>query len=157
VLEGVHGVVVERRLVEKRQVPGVEADRPHGQRDERVRQDAQRVDDAEDRAQHRPRQPRDEAEGREVAEDHVLEHVREEELLLAEGVERRGEREDDEGDPEPEEAAAPAGHGRTAASERAGAARVEDAGEHGGRELERVERPAREQRGTHDLQSRNVA
>ena len=41
-----------------------------------------------------PGEPGDEAERREVAEDHVLAHVHEEEVLLAERVDRRVERDD---------------------------------------------------------------
>ena len=99
-----HRRVMERSVVEERDMPEVEVGRPHRQRDERVREHTQALDELElqHRTQDRPRQPDHEAQRREVAQDDVLEHVHEEEMLLAEVVDRRVEREDDEPDSRPE-------------------------------------------------------
>ena len=86
-------------------MPDVEVDRPDRQRDERMGEHAQPLDARGSASTGRrigPGQPGDEAERREVAEDHVLQHVDEEEVLLAERVDRRVEREHDERDPGPE-------------------------------------------------------
>ena len=90
VLERVHGAVAERRLVHERQVPEIEVERPDRQRNERVGQIAEPLCGlvGEHRPEHRPGQAGDEAERRQVAEDHVLAHVNEEEILLAELVDR---------------------------------------------------------------------
>ena len=128
VLERVHGAVVERGLVEDGEVPDVEVDRPERQRDERVGQDAQPLDrlQREHGPQHRPREPRDEAERREVAEEDVLAHVDEEEVLLAELVDRRVERDHDERDPEPEHELPPTRHRAPAPGEVARPPQVEE-------------------------------
>ena len=101
VLEGVDARVVQGSVVEERDVPEVEIDRPDRKRDERMREHAERLDplDREDGPQDRPGQPGDKAQRREVADDHVLEHVHEEEVLLAQRVDRRVERQHDKRDP----------------------------------------------------------
>ena len=55
-LDRVHEVVVQGRLVEPGRVPDVEIDRPQRQRDERVGEELQPVDrlDAQDRGEKRP-------------------------------------------------------------------------------------------------------
>ena len=148
-LERVHGVVVERRVVQERHVPEVEVDGPDRQRDERVRQHAQAFDDAEleHRPQDRPAQTRDEAERREVADDHVLQHVHEEEVLLAELVDRRVEREYDEGDPAPERDLPPDRDRLAPPGERARAPEIERGGDHGRQQLKGLEAHGRESDG----------
>ena len=83
-----------------------------------MREHAQPLDrpQREHRPQHLPGQPEHEAERREVAEDHVLRHVHEEEVLLAERVDRRVERQHDERDPRPEAARRQPGTGRPSAA-----------------------------------------
>jgi hypothetical protein len=56
----------------------------------------------------------------------VLEHVKAEELLLADRGDGRYERDQEQHDPEREEEDAVAGHGRPAAAQRASAHRVRD-------------------------------
>ena len=122
-LQRVHSRVVQSALVEKGQVPDREIGRPHRQRDQRMREHAQAVDDpqAQERLQHRPRHAYDETERGEVAEQDVLDHVHEQEFLLAEVVDRRDEGDQDEPDSRPEQEPPPARHGRPAAAERADA------------------------------------
>ena len=147
-LERVHDVVVQRRLVQERQVPDVEVERPQRQCNQRVPEHAQAPDHGQrqHRAQDRPRQARDHEQRREVADDDVLDHVDEEELLLAEGVDRRHHDEEEECQPAPEAPHAPARHGLAALGERADAAVVEDSYQRQTRELDRVERPAGQRR-----------
>ena len=148
VLERVHGVVPERSLVEVRQVPEVEVDRPQRPGHERVGEHAQPVNPlvGEERTKQRARQPGDDRQRRELSEQHVLRHVHEEELLLAPRVERREERKGDERQADPERPAAPGGDGRSATRERPCAAVIEEAAEGDGDDCERIERPARQQR-----------
>ena len=84
VLERVDPVVGERRLVEVRQVPEVERHRPERQSDERVREHAEALDDPvlENRSEERAGQAGDDQDRRHLAEEDVLCHVDEEELLL---------------------------------------------------------------------------
>ena len=113
-----------------------------------MREDAQPLDhlEAQHRAQDLAGQPEHEAERREVAEDHVLRHVEEEEVLLAERVDRRVEREHDERDPGPEHPPAPARHRAALPGERPAARVVEERRDDRGDDLERLERPGREER-----------
>jgi hypothetical protein len=136
-------VVVQRSLVQKREVPDVEVDRPERQRDEWVGQDSQPRDraDREHRPEDRAREADDERERREIADDHVLEHVREEELLLPESIERRHERQEQEHERRCEGRLPPPRHGRAAARERSSPFEVHEGAERDRRELERVERP----------------
>ena len=89
-LERVDDVVVQRRLVEVRQMPDVEVERPERQRDQRMAEDAQPADVGQRQhgPQDRPGQPRHDQQRRQVADDDVLDHVHEQELLLAERVDR---------------------------------------------------------------------
>ena len=96
-------------------------------------------------AKNRPGQPGEQAQGREIAEQEVLRHVEREELLLGDGRERRGDRDDEEQDPEREERHSPAGHRLPALGEGPRPHAVGDRDQHDRRELERIERPAREQ------------
>ena len=93
-LERVHRAVPNGRLVEKRQVPDVEIDRPERECDERVGEHPQSLDRPE--RQQRPQdgagRAGEQAERREIADQHVLEHVEAEELLLADRGDRRRER-----------------------------------------------------------------
>ena len=109
VLEGVHGLVAKRGLPEGRQVPEEEVERPERQRDEGMRQEAERAHRAqrEERPEDRAGEARDDAERGEIAEQQVLHHVEREGLLLAERRDRRDERDDEEGDAEREEEVAP--------------------------------------------------
>ena len=77
--------------------------------------------------EERAGEPGEQAERREIAEQEVLRHVEREELLLADGRDRRRDRDDEERDPEREERDAPAGNRLPAARERARAHRVGDA------------------------------
>ena len=83
----------------------------------------------------------------------MLEHVDEEELLLAELVDRRGDRHEGEEQAEREEPAAPGGDRLPARRERRGAAVVEERRRRDQQQLSRVPRPAR-QRGRHAAQLR---
>ena len=100
--------------------------------------------------EHRPKersgQAGEEAQRSEVADEQVLRHVEREELLLADLRDRRGDGDDEQRDAEREERDAPAGNGLLATRERARADGVRDRDEHDRRELERLERPARQQR-----------
>ena len=102
VLERVHRRVADGGLVQERQVPDVEVDRPERQRHRGVGEHAQALDGAEreQRPQHRPGEAGEQAERREVADQDVLEHVEAEELLLADRGDRRGEGEQEQDDPE---------------------------------------------------------
>ncbi len=91
--------------------------------------------------QHGPGQPGDEAERRQVAQQHVLHHVHEEEVLLAEGVDRRVERDDDERDPEPEEELPEPCNRQPAARQRPRPAQVEQRRDERRGELERLQVP----------------
>ena len=139
---------MQRRVIEVRDVPDVEVERPERQRDERMGQDAQPLDhlEAKHRAKDLAGQPEHEAERREVAEDHVLRHVEEEEMLLAERVDRRVEREHDERDAGPERGAAPTRHRAALSGERPATRVVEERRDDRGDDLERFERPGREER-----------
>src|SRR5205085_2946352 len=100
--------------------------------------------------QHRPQdlavQPEYEAERREVAEDHVLRHVEEEEVLLAERVDRRVERQHDETDPGPKEPSPPRRYRPALRRERPRSPQVEARRDDGRHHLERLERPRAEKR-----------
>ena len=143
VLERVDGRVPNGRLVEERQVPEIEIRRPDRQRHDRIREHAQTLDgpEREQRPQHRPREPGEQEERCEVADQDVLEHVEAEELLLADRGDGRGEREQEQRDPEREKEDSIAGHGRPAAAQRARPHRVRNRGEEDGRELQRIESP----------------
>ncbi len=87
--------VVERRVVQRRDVPdGVGAD-PQRQRDEGVGQGADdfRLGDARG---ERRRQPENEQQRRPLGQDHVLEQVDPEQVLDGDGVPRRHEDGDDQ-------------------------------------------------------------
>ena len=146
-LQRVQGGVPHRALVERGHVPEDEDRRPERERERRVREDAQPLDRAqrEQRPQQRPGQPCEQAERREVADDDVLEHVEEEELLLGEGGDRRGERQDEQNEAEGEHRDPRAGHGRPAPPQRQGPHPVGDRDEGHRGELERLEGPAREE------------
>ena len=77
----------------------------------------QRVDEARARPQHRPGEPAEERERREVAEQDVLDHVAAERALGV-VVERRHERDEQQHDPEREEADPPAAAARPAPPQR---------------------------------------
>jgi hypothetical protein len=77
----------------------------------------------------------------------VLRHVEREELLLADGSQRRRDGDEEQHEPEREEPDAPARHGLPAAGERSGTHAVGNRDQHDRCELERIERPAREQGG----------
>ena len=143
VLERVHGLVAERGLPEGRHVPEVEVDRPERERDEGMRQEAERAHRAqrEERPEDRSGEPRDDAERCEVAEQQVLHHVERERLLLAERRDRRDERDDEEADAEREEEVAPLGDRRALARKRPGPLPVERRSDRDRDELERLERP----------------
>jgi hypothetical protein len=86
VLDRVDTLVGERRLVERRDVPEPEIGRPE-------EEDCNRSSACPKRSEAPGARSSDEAEGEEqrsqVGDRHVLEHVRREETLVAEAVERR--------------------------------------------------------------------
>ena len=110
VLERVHRAVPNGRLVEERQVPEVEIDRPERECDERVGEHPQTLDrpERQQRPQDRACRAGEQAERREIADQHVLEHVEAEELLLADRGDRRREREQQERDSDREDEHPPA-------------------------------------------------
>ena len=124
VLEGVHERVLERRVVERRDVPEVEEGEPQHDERDRARERAQppldRLQAARGRAHDHARERQQQEQRRDVAEQDVLGHVHREEVLLAEGVDRRHEgdqqHEDAAGerDPLPPAGAAAAGSRRAA-------------------------------------------
>ncbi len=153
VLERVNAAVMQCRLVEHGQMPEVEVHGPDRQRHERMGEEAEPVDrlQREHGPEHGPGQAGDEAERRQVAEDHVLAHVDEEEVLLAELVHRGVERDHDEGDPEPEQELPARRHRPAAARERARPAQVEHRHEQRRHDLQRLEVPGGGGRGEHLL------
>ena len=100
----------------------------------------------EHRPEDRAAQAEDEEERSQVAEQQVLGHVHEEELLLAEGVERRDQGDEHEGEPGAEADDAPALYRRSALSQRPDPPDVEEPDGERRHDLERLEGPARQQR-----------
>ena len=135
------GIVTNGGVVEERQVPRIEVERPQRQCNQGVREEAEPMQEREHRPEDRPCETRKERQGREVAEQDVLEHVEAEELL-AEGVQRAYERGEKQHDPAREESDPPAGYGRPAGAERPHPARVQDREQDGRHHLKRVESPA---------------
>ncbi len=111
-------------------MPEREVRGPDRERDEGVREHAQAADraDGEERAQQRPVQPREREERREVDQEHVLEHV-EGEVLLAERVHRRGDRDEQRPEPRGERRQPPARDGMATAAQRRRASGI-GGGEH---------------------------
>ena len=70
-------------VVDRRDVPEEEVDRPQRQRHRRVGEDPEAVEDAdrEDRLQQRPGQPEHEQQGGDVADQQVLGHVGDHQLV----------------------------------------------------------------------------
>ena len=95
VLDQVHDRVLDRRLVEGRDVPEVhqaEPDRdPRPRRGERAERALDAHQPPGDRPQDHAREREQQQRRRDVAQQHVLEHVRGEEVVLAEPVERAGD------------------------------------------------------------------
>ena len=129
-------------------MPEHEVRRPDRERDERVREDAQahHARQREDRAEHRPGEPGEKAQRREIAEQQVLRHVEREELLLCDDRDRRRECDHEERQTEGEERDPPSRHRLVAAGKCPCPHAVGDADEDDRCELEQVERPARQQR-----------
>ena len=117
---GVDAARLHCRLVHRRDVPEDEVRGPDRERDERVREHAQAHDarKREHGAEERPGEPREQAERREVADEQVLRHVEREELLLADLRDRRGDRDQQQRDPEREEPDPPPGNGLPALRQR---------------------------------------
>ena len=147
VLDRMERARLDGAFVEHREVPEHEIRRPDGKRDERVREHAEAHDarQGEDGAEDRAGEAGEEAQRREVAEDEVLGHVEREQLLLSDGRDRRRDGDDEEGDSERVERDPPPRHRLPATGERPCPYRVGDCDEDDGRELQRVERPARQQ------------
>ena len=147
VLDRVQGARLDRALVQHREVPEDEVRGPDREGDERVREDAEphHSGQGENRSQHRPCEPGEQAERGEVSEQQVLRHVEREELLLADLRDGGRDGDDQERDPEGEQRDAPARHRLPAARHRASPQRVGDGDERDRRELERVDRPARQE------------
>ncbi len=112
-LDQVHERVLDRRLVQRRHVPQVHQPEPQRDPGPGAGQRAQRALDphqpARDRAQDHARERQQQQHRRDVAQQHVLEHVRGEQVVLAERVERAGQR----------QPAAPGSRPRTPPPERA--------------------------------------
>jgi hypothetical protein len=138
VLERVHAAVLDRGLVDRRQVPKHQVHRPERESDEGVREDAQPHDPRkrEQRSEHRPGQPGEQAERGEVADEEVLGHVEREQLLLADPRDRRRDRSQEEHEAECEERDPPAGDGLAALGERPRADAVRHGDEPDGRQLQ---------------------
>jgi len=83
VLQSVNPGIAHGRLVEDGQVPPVEVHRPQGQRDRRVHEHPQTIEeaDAQRRGQDRGGQAEDEQQGPEVGDEQVLGHVGEQQLI----------------------------------------------------------------------------
>ena len=128
VLQRVHRRVVQRRLVEERDVPDVEVDRPDRQRDVRVARGCAACRTAGSRAPAAaPARsgPTTKHSGARSPSRMCCDHVDEEEVRLAELVDRRVDRQHEQEDPEPEEELPPAGNGLAAPLQRPRAAEVE--------------------------------
>ena len=115
--------VVQRRLVEERDVPDVEVDGPDRQRDERVARGSRSLSNGRIASTGRstgPVRPATKQSGARSPSRMCCDHVDEEEVRLAELVDRRVDRQHEQEDPEPEEelppAAAPAGRGAPASA-----------------------------------------
>ena len=104
--------------------------------------------------QHRAGEPEDDEQRRDVADHDVLDHVHEQELLLADRVDRRDEHEDEEAEAGSVAPPAPGCGRRAAGCERVDAAVVGVPEEREARELDRIERPARQRR---DLRNHAVS
>ena len=110
-LERMHDRVLQGRFVEDGQVPHVEVDRPQWEGDQGMGEDAQAVEqlDPQDRRDQRPGQAEDDQQGRDVAEQQMLDHVRAQQLLAV--ATERGERRSDSDEARIEAGLAPAWHG----------------------------------------------
>src|SRR5207245_11355988 len=93
------------------------------------------------RREDRAANGRQQRQRREISEQDVLEHVEAEELL-AERMDRRDERDEEQSDPRREEADAPARHGGAASAEGAHPTGIERREQQGRDDLQRIERPA---------------
>jgi hypothetical protein len=140
-LERVHGVMAQGRLVEEGQMPDVEVHGPQWEGDERVREHAKTA-----HGPHREQRPQDgageagdDAERREVAEQEVLDHVKGE-RLQGELFERPGEGDDEQEDAEPEDDGLPDRQRRPSAAQPAHAQRIENRTDGNRQELQRVHR-----------------
>ena len=94
VLEGVESGVVDGGLVEAREVPGEEDDRPDRQSHQGMGEDPESADHGqrENRAEDGTGQAEHDRQGRQVPEHQVLDHVHVEEVALADRVDRRDQR-----------------------------------------------------------------
>jgi hypothetical protein len=106
-----------------------------------MRKKAQPMQKGERRPQDRARQPGEERERREISKQHVLQHVKAEELLT-ERVHGADECYDEQRDAGGEHDDAPRGNVRATPAQRPHAAGVEQRQEHHGDDLDGVERPA---------------
>ena len=109
--------VLEREVVEERQMDRVPADEPDRQRDPRAREAGERPSR---RARaiagaHRRRQPEEEERRRPVGDHHVLEQVEEQEVIGGDRLEGRVERAGDQQEADREEDDPPEPAGRSAA------------------------------------------
>ncbi len=133
----------QRLLVQRRDVPDVEAGRPQRQRDQRVGQHPQPVDraDRQQRLQQRAGQPEHDQQRGDVADHQVLGHVGQQQLL-PHVRQRRHEPGDDQQDSGGEAEDAPGGHRATLAGQRLHPERVGRRRHRHGDELKRFEGPA---------------
>ena len=139
--ERVHRVVAHGCVVEVREMPHVQVHRPQRQRDQRIGEEAQVVEESERRPQDRPGQAREKCKWREISQQDVLQHVKAEELL-AERVHRADERDQEDRDSGREEGDPPDGNRYPPGAPCPHAAGIEDCQHSGRHDLQRVESPA---------------
>ena len=140
-LKRMHPRVFKRPLVEDRQVPSIEVDRPKRKGDQRAGKHPQTIKkpNLEDRRNQRPSEPKHDQQRRNVAKQQMLDHVHEQQFLA--GLPKRGERRTDHNEPRVEASLPPPRHGVPMESKRAHAPRIEQAKDrqrpklHGGKQL----------------------
>ncbi len=128
-------------VVDRRDVPEVEVDRPQREGDERVGEDLEPVEgaDREERLQQRAGQPEDDQQRGDVADQQVLDHVGEHQLV-GDVADRAEERDRDRQQAGAEAELAPERHAPARPGESQHPVPVEDAGEGDRHDLDRHER-----------------
>ena len=119
----VQGRAVEHPLVERSEVPEIEVEDPERERDQGVPEEAKPAEpaDAEDRLEHRPGEAQRDPERGQVADQEVLGHVGNNQLLRQPGDRRHiGDQQDQQAKaeaelPPPRHRLAPSGEGGAAA------------------------------------------
>jgi len=116
VLERVQQIMADRRLIEQREPPDIHVERPDRQRDDRLRQRTQpaRRPQPQQRRERRTREPDDDEKRRDVADQQVLCHVRDQDAV-GQVVRGRALHGDDDQDAGRERDSATGGHGAAVA------------------------------------------